>query len=325
MHLFSSALAIGLTATLAAAHPGYMTVWNNAYPTSTLGTRMQSQFGSSCYVCHQPPNTSTAGTCYKDSLAVQINDGLTIQQAIQAVDGLDADGDGFTNGMEIRAPRPEGGVGFHPGLIGLTGTDPCGPNPSTPVTNRNETPCASVSFATQPLATSLVCPGPGAALAASAAGTGSFAYQWKLESPAASGSYVGLTGASFSEAASGLSFQVSGGSGPALTISNIQLGTHSPTLRFVCTATNTCGNAATSNAAVVTVRPAFDRACGGAGCDADVNQDGNVDQDDLAYLINVIGGGLNPTGIDPDFNQDGNADQDDVASLVNVVAGGPCP
>ncbi|MCC6951422.1 MAG: hypothetical protein IT433_08240 [Phycisphaerales bacterium] len=60
-------------------------------------------------------------------------------------------------------------------------------------------------------------------------------------------------------------------------------------------------------------------------CDPDYNQDGNVDQDDLAYLVNVIGGGENPTNRDPDFNQDGNADQDDYAALVNVVAGGDCP
>ena len=60
-------------------------------------------------------------------------------------------------------------------------------------------------------------------------------------------------------------------------------------------------------------------------CDPDVNQDGNADQDDVAYLINVVGGGENPTGIDPDFNQDGNADQDDVAAIINTVGGGGCP
>ncbi|MFZ2875363.1 MAG: hypothetical protein WAZ94_12895 [Phycisphaerales bacterium] len=63
----------------------------------------------------------------------------------------------------------------------------------------------------------------------------------------------------------------------------------------------------------------------GGGCDPDTNQDGNVDQDDVSYLINVVGGGDNTTGIDPDFNQDGNVDQDDVAALINVVAGGDCP
>jgi hypothetical protein len=63
----------------------------------------------------------------------------------------------------------------------------------------------------------------------------------------------------------------------------------------------------------------------GPSCDPDLNQDGNVDQDDVAYLVNVVGGGGNPSGIDPDFNMDGNADQDDVAALINVIAGGPCP
>ncbi|MFZ2872986.1 MAG: hypothetical protein WAZ94_00725 [Phycisphaerales bacterium] len=60
-------------------------------------------------------------------------------------------------------------------------------------------------------------------------------------------------------------------------------------------------------------------------CDPDYNQDGNVDQDDVRYLVDVIAGGENPTGRDPDFNLDGNVDQDDFAALVNVIAGGPCP
>ncbi|MFZ2874425.1 MAG: hypothetical protein WAZ94_08075 [Phycisphaerales bacterium] len=60
-------------------------------------------------------------------------------------------------------------------------------------------------------------------------------------------------------------------------------------------------------------------------CDPDVNADGNTDQDDVAYLVGVIGGGANPSGVDPDFNHDGNADQDDVSALIGVVAGGPCP
>ncbi|MFA6046015.1 MAG: hypothetical protein WC718_13615 [Phycisphaerales bacterium] len=60
-------------------------------------------------------------------------------------------------------------------------------------------------------------------------------------------------------------------------------------------------------------------------CDPDVNQDGNADQGDVDYLLNVVAGGENPTGIDPDFNQDGNVDQGDVDALVNVIAGGACP
>jgi|GEM_PF-5473144 len=60
-------------------------------------------------------------------------------------------------------------------------------------------------------------------------------------------------------------------------------------------------------------------------CDPDYNGDGNTDQDDVAYLVNVISGGANPTQRDPDFNRDGNVDQDDVAALTNAVAGGGCP
>lgn len=60
-------------------------------------------------------------------------------------------------------------------------------------------------------------------------------------------------------------------------------------------------------------------------CCPDLNADGNVDQDDVLYLANVIAGGDNPQGIDPDFNLDGNADQDDVLALINTVGGGGCP
>ncbi|MFA6044135.1 MAG: alpha-amylase family glycosyl hydrolase [Phycisphaerales bacterium] len=64
---------------------------------------------------------------------------------------------------------------------------------------------------------------------------------------------------------------------------------------------------------------------GNSPCDPDVNQDGNADQGDVDYLINVVAGGDNPSNIDPDFNQDGNVDQGDVDSLIDVVAGGDCP
>ena len=63
----------------------------------------------------------------------------------------------------------------------------------------------------------------------------------------------------------------------------------------------------------------------GNACDPDVNQDGNADQGDIDYLINVVAGGDNPTNIDPDFNHDGNVDQGDIDALINVVAGGNCP
>jgi hypothetical protein len=60
-------------------------------------------------------------------------------------------------------------------------------------------------------------------------------------------------------------------------------------------------------------------------CDPDFNWDGNVDQEDVRYLINVIAGGTNETGRWADFNRDGNEDLDDVMALIDVIAGGNCP
>jgi glucose/arabinose dehydrogenase len=60
-------------------------------------------------------------------------------------------------------------------------------------------------------------------------------------------------------------------------------------------------------------------------CDRDYTRDGNYDQDDVAYLINILAGGANPNNMSPDFNRDGNADQDDAAALIDAIAGGGCP
>jgi hypothetical protein len=60
-------------------------------------------------------------------------------------------------------------------------------------------------------------------------------------------------------------------------------------------------------------------------CDPDFNWDGNVDQEDAWYLINVIAGGQNETGRWADYNRDGNEDQDDVLALIHTIAGGGCP
>ena len=93
---------------------------------------------------------------------------------------------------------------------------------------------------------------------------------------------------------------------------------------YVCEITNSFG-LATSQVAILTVRRPYSRECGGPGCEPDLNVDGNVDSADIAYLINLIAGGQNPTAADPDFNQDGNADQTDIDALVGVVAGEACP
>ena len=65
-----------------------------------------------------------------------------------------------------------------------------------------------------------------------------------------------------------------------------------------------------------------------AGCEGDLNQDGNVDQADVDCLISLIAGDpscLELPTFDADFNRDGNADQGDVDAFISFVAGGPCP
>lgn len=131
-----------MTMSTASAESSYLTAFNNAYPGNTLSTRMASSTGSSCNVCHHPPARSVAGNCYKNALTARLNAGRTIAQAITDIDGLDSDNDGISNHDEILMVRTDlpGQVGFNPGLIGATGTDPCGTSPTTAVSNTRETP-----------------------------------------------------------------------------------------------------------------------------------------------------------------------------------------
>jgi trimeric autotransporter adhesin len=82
---------------------------------------------------------------------------------------------------------------------------------------------------------------------------------------------------------------------------------------YLCVASSACGQV-TLRTTPVRVR-----------CDGDFTLDGMVDQDDVAYLVNAIAGGGNPSGRDLDFNRDGNVDQEDYLLLVHVAGGGACP
>ncbi|MDX2131872.1 MAG: beta-propeller fold lactonase family protein [Planctomycetota bacterium] len=64
---------------------------------------------------------------------------------------------------------------------------------------------------------------------------------------------------------------------------------------------------------------------GAPPCEPDFNQDGSVDQFDIACLALVVAGDPSCAASDPDFNRDGNVDQNDVLALEQVVAGQPCP
>ncbi len=136
-----------LLAATASAHPEYVTPFRNAYPTSTLLTRMASSSGQNCFVCHHPNGNSYSrnGNCYRTALKARLDANRTITQAIADVDQADSDGDGVSNHDEILWVRADlaGQVGYNPGLIGATGTDPCTTTSqlNTAVTQQRESPC----------------------------------------------------------------------------------------------------------------------------------------------------------------------------------------
>jgi hypothetical protein len=107
---------------------------------------------------------------------------------------------------------------------------------------------------------------------------------------------------------------IAGETSSVLRVTNISAGDldGEGTLTVRCRVGNGCGYVSTDAARVSVKSP-------------DLNQDGNADQDDVVYLIGVIGGEPNWSGVDPDLSGDGNADQDDVVALVNWLSGGGCP
>ncbi len=121
--------------------PMFLDAWKLAYPASTLPERMMAVAGSECFVCHTTAGFGILGNCYREDLKTLTGTGMSIEDAIAQLDGEDSDGDGFANGVEATTPRPEvGGVGYNPGLIGNTGTDPCSEDPEAPPTGMAETP-----------------------------------------------------------------------------------------------------------------------------------------------------------------------------------------
>ena len=176
------------------------------------------------------------------------------------------------------------------------------------------TPPASLSIQTQPQGVT-ACPQVPTSVVVRAPGASGFAWQWRV----GGGAWRSVIEGSNSDGGS-TSFVAAGASGEALTI----VPSAGPVVVGLrCLVSNSC-QSVESDAADVVVLSATDPSCGPA-CDPDVNQDGNADQGDIDYLINVVAGGDNPSGTEPDFNRDGNADQGDVDSLINVVAGGACP
>lgn len=137
----SAAIALSAGASVASAFPSYLDAFQARYPTCTTPARMSAVLGAACYNCHHAPSLGDEGTCYRLDLRATLENGNTIEQALAAIEFVDSDGDGVANIREILAPRTDlaGQVGFHPGLVGPGGNDPC-LNPQTALTNQLETP-----------------------------------------------------------------------------------------------------------------------------------------------------------------------------------------
>ena len=124
----------------ARAEPGFLNAWITRYPTSTLPAHMQAAAGNACFLCHLT-QFSDEGNCYRLDIRDRLGGGMTIEQALVAVEPLDSDGDGVPNLLEILWPRAGalGEVGYNPGLIGPLGQAPCGRMAT--ISGQPETPC----------------------------------------------------------------------------------------------------------------------------------------------------------------------------------------
>jgi hypothetical protein len=138
----AAGLVVAAAGSVAQAFPLFLTELQAKYPTSTVDERMAALTGFNCNTCHHPPSRSDLGNCYRADIITLLGMGRTITQALDELDAVDSDGDGISNGEEITMPRADqpGQIGYSPGLIGATGTDPCATNTSEVVSGQRETP-----------------------------------------------------------------------------------------------------------------------------------------------------------------------------------------
>ncbi len=109
-----------------------------------------------------------------------------------------------------------------------------------------------VAITEQPTGKTVCAAHPGS-LTVGASGVGPLAYGWQVECPAGSGTFVDLSGSRYTEAATGLGFDIVGGSAAmaTLALSGLTLGSHAPGVSFRCTVTNLCGSVASAPATLL--------------------------------------------------------------------------
>ncbi len=142
-----AAAAFGVPALIgeraADAFPTYLDAFIARYPTCTTPQRLENTVGA-CSNCHSPLSYGLEATAYRLAVRDRLRQGMTIQQALAAVEPLDSDGDGVRNIDEILRPRPQVAgqpqdIGYHPGLVGTRGVDPL-VSLTDPVTGMPESP-----------------------------------------------------------------------------------------------------------------------------------------------------------------------------------------
>ncbi len=99
------------------AFPQLLTEWEDQHQTSTLPDRMQDLTGDRCNLCHDPTALDAPGNCYREDLAALLQVVPYPPSAIEQLDAVDSDGDGFTNGEEATTRHADlpGEIGYNMG------------------------------------------------------------------------------------------------------------------------------------------------------------------------------------------------------------------
>ncbi|QQS07947.1 MAG: hypothetical protein IPK69_07975 [Phycisphaerales bacterium] len=121
--------------------------------------------------------------------------------------------------------------------------------------------------------------------------------RWQVESPESSGQWVDIFGPTFGEGSTGLTFTVADEFSRNLTVSNVTLGTHGPSIKIRHQVESyACGVITHSDVATLTVATC---------CVADVDDgtgtgtpDGGVTIDDLLYYLAIFNQGLVSADVD---------------------------
>lgn len=116
--------------------------------------------------------------------------------------------------------------------------------------------------------------------------------QWRVETPANSGTFVNLHDGTFTEAASGMSFAIQGATGELPFVLVNTFGTHASTVRFNAVISNSCGSTTSDTVALTICVADVDDGSGTGTCD------GGVTIDDLLYYLGLFEQGAVAADVD---------------------------